>query len=247
MKSSLILLFTLIIATFSVFSTPNKQLPNKGTGPWIVNVYYETREQLLNYTRDHHPWRHEREDKYFVTDVSDIHEYQQLFGYGFNVEIDEKLTESTLSVRKTISQAQEKNINLDPFSIPGFACYRTVEETYATMDTLVANNPTLASIIDIGDSWEKENLGSGNGYDIRVLKITNSAISGTKPILFAMSSIHAREYTPAELNTRFAEFLLNNYGTDADATWLVDHREIHLLLQGNPDGRKIAEGGLLKT
>jgi hypothetical protein len=46
---------------------------------------------------------------------------------------------------------------------------------------------------------------------------------------------------PAELNTRFAEYLLNNYGTDADATWVVDHREVHLMLQANPDGRKRAE------
>ena len=35
------------------------------------------------------------------------------------------------------------------------------------------------------------------------------------------------------------------YGTDADATWLLDHHEVHLLLHVNPDGRKQAEGGLL--
>ena len=247
MKSQRLLLLTLLIFSGYVFSEANQQLPKQGTGPWVVNVYYEDRQQLLNYTRDHHPWRLERESKYFVTDVSDLHQYQQLFDYGFRVEINAQLTASTLSVSQAIAKAQNKNIELDTKSIPGFSCYRTVEETYTTMDTLVADNPTLASIVDIGDSWEKQNPGGVNGgYDIRVLKITNSAITGTKPILFAMSSIHAREYTPAELNTRFAEFLLNNYGTDADATWLVDHREIHLLLQGNPDGRKIAEGGVLK-
>ena len=58
-----------------------------------------------------------------------------------------------------------------------------------------------------------------------------------------MSAIHAREYTTAETNTRFAEYLVNNYGTDPDATWLLDYNEIHLLLQSNPDGRKMAEGG----
>ena len=37
-------------------------------------------------------------------------------------------------------------------SIPGFACYRTVEESYASMDALVAAHPTLASVTEIGDS-----------------------------------------------------------------------------------------------
>ncbi len=58
-----------------------------------------------------------------------------------------------------------------------------------------------------------------------------------------MSAVHAREYATAELNTRFAEYLIDNYGTNADATWLLDHHEFHFLLQSNPDGRKQAETG----
>ena len=59
-----------------------------------------------------------------------------------------------------------------------------------------------------------------------------------------MSAIHAREYATAELITRFAEYLVENYGTDPDITWLLDYNEIHLLLQANPDGRKHAETGI---
>ena len=76
-----------------------------------------------------------------------------------------------------------------------------------------------------------------------VLKLTNSAIAGDKPKLFITAAIHAREYTTAEMATRFAEYLVNNYGTNADATWILDHHEIHLMLQTNPDGRKEAEAG----
>jgi carboxypeptidase T len=246
MKLFILIIFALLGNATLAFSQPDKILPKEENGPWIVNVYYQDKSELDKFTKRYRPWRVDIKNQYFVIDVSTLSQYQELFDYGFNVEINKELTQSTLSVRNTIKDAENRNIELDVNSIPGFACYRTVEETYSTMDTLVAVNPTLASIVDIGDSWEKENLGAGNGYDLRVLKITNSAITGTKPILYAMSSIHAREYTPAELNTRFAEFLLNNYGTDADATWLIDHREIHLLLQGNPDGRKVAEGGVLK-
>ena len=52
-----------------------------------------------------------------------------------------------------------------------------------------------------------------------------------------------REYTTAELVTRFAEYLVTNHGIDPDATWLLDEHEIHLLLQTNPDGRRLAETG----
>ena len=129
-----------------------------------------------------------------------------------------------------------------PQGIPGYACYRTVEETYATAKSIATNNPELATWTDVGDSWEKtQGLG---GYDIMVLRMTNSAISGPKPKIFITSAIHANEYTTAELITHFAEFVAAGYGNDADITWLLDYCEIHMILQANPDGRKKAEAGL---
>ncbi len=135
--------------------------------------------------------------------------------------------------------------------IPGFSCYRTVEETFAAAESIVTNNPTLASWVDVGDSWLKtdrqpdQETGIQPGYDMSVLVLTNANVSGPKPKMFVTSSIHGREYTPAELMTRFAESLISNYGVTADATWLLDHHEVHLMLQANPDGRKHAEGGQL--
>jgi len=128
-------------------------------------------------------------------------------------------------------------------TIPGYSCYNTVEETDAFIDTHVSAHPSLASVVDIGDSWEKTLAGGLDGYDLRLLKISNSASVEDKPKMMVMSGLHAREYTPVQLNLKFAEWLLGNYGTSAEATWLVDHNEFHLLLQANPDGRKIAEDG----
>lgn len=127
-------------------------------------------------------------------------------------------------------------------SIPGFSCYQTVEETFADAQAMATNNPTLAQWIDVGDSWEK--TANQGGYDIFVLKLTNTTIAGDKPKLLVNSAIHAREYTTAPLNLAFAHSLVDNYGTDPEATWLLDHHEIHLMLQTNPDGRKQAETGL---
>ena len=61
--------------------------------------------------------------------------------------------------------------------------------------------------------------------------------------MFIIASIHAREYTPAETALRFAEFLVNNYNSNPDVTWILDYHEIHIMFQANPDGRKEAESG----
>ena len=131
----------------------------------------------------------------------------------------------------------------DYATIQGFSCYRTVEGTFATAQDIVTAYPNLATWTDVGDSWEKTQ--GRPGYDMMVLKLTNSAVPGPKPKVFFTSSIHAREYTTAELMTRFAVSLVEGYDVDADTTWVLDNHEIHLMLTANPDGRKQAETGIL--
>jgi hypothetical protein len=145
-----------------------------------------------------------------------------------------------------LSRAQQQGVqpaNVTTQSIPNYTCYETVEETFAAAQGFVSTKPNLASWIDVGDSWEKTQS-AANGYDIRVLKLTNNAVTGSKPKLFINAAIHAREYTTAPLVLEFARWLVNGHGTNADATWILDHHEVHLMLQTNPDGRKRAEGGL---
>ncbi len=127
-------------------------------------------------------------------------------------------------------------------AIPSYPCYETVEETYAAAQGFTTTYPNLASWTVVGKTWEKSaNLG---GYDLYVLKMTNKNIAGTKPKLFIQSAMHAREYTTAPITLAFARELLSGYGTNADATWILDHHEVHIMLQANPDGRKKAESGL---
>jgi carboxypeptidase T len=114
------------------------------------------------------------------------------------------------------------------------------------MSQLATAKPNLADVIDIGPSWEKTR-NAANGYTVKVLRLGNKATDAAlpdKPALVVLSGLHAREYTPAETMTRFGEWLVNSYGTDAEATWLMDNFKFHLVLQANPDGRKKAETGL---
>ncbi|MDY7076245.1 MAG: M14 family zinc carboxypeptidase [Chloroflexota bacterium] len=212
-----------------------RNVPKLPAGPWVVRAYYTDRQMVNDLAAWREPWQVHHDRGYLVVDVNQT-EYDLLLDAGFRLEIDEKLT-AQLNQPRVQSPGQTSGI-------PGYPCYRTVEETFATAQGIAAAHPTLATWTDIGDSWEKTQ-NPIRGYDMMVLRLTNSAIPGPKPRLFVMTSVHAREYTPAELSTRFAEYLVDNYDADPDVTWLLDYHEIHLMLQANPDGRKKAETGLM--
>lgn len=187
------------------------------------------------------------DDGYLILQLT-AQEIEQLEQFDFKL----KVATQYLEKRKLQLEQQQQRIQgilSDPSSsdisiqaIPGFACYETVEDTFSEAQNLTNTYPELAEWIDVGNSWRKT-IGQG-GYDINVLKLTNQNNTGSKPILFINSAIHAREYTTAPLNLDFARWLLEGYNNDADATWILDHHEVHLMLQTNPDGRKRAETGL---
>jgi hypothetical protein len=200
----------------------------------IVRVYFSDLETAHRIAIWLEPLESEYEKGYLVLEVT-REEYDRLVDAGLKVEVDETLKTQILEAFQAAASTT--------IGIPGYPCYRTVEETFETAQRIADDYPDLATWTDVGNSWEKA-VGLG-GYDMMVLLLTNSAILGPKPKIFMTGSIHGREYTPAELITRLAEHLVNNYGTDADITWLLDYHEVHLMLQTNPDGRKKAETGLL--
>lgn len=203
-------------------------------GPWVVRAFYPDSGTGRDYAAKLAPWEFHGDDGYFIVEV-DIQLMDSLVEAGFQLELDVKKTEKLASQMIRVPGQRS--------GIPGYPCYRTVEETYTTAQQMVTDYPNLAEWTSIGESWERTQNAS-NGYPIMVLHLTNKTITSVKPVLFIMSAIHSRELTTAELNTRFAEYLLQNYGTDADVTWLLDYRDIYLVLQVNPDGRKMAETGL---
>jgi len=198
----------------------------------VVRAYYSDPNLVAELARWLEPWEVHSKEGYLVVGVTQA-EYDRLLKMGFRLEVDQQLTDQ---VNRPIQRLPQQT-----GGIPGYDCYRTVEETYTSAQSLVSAYPHLAAWTDIGDSWEKTQLGGDHGSDLMVLRLTNARIPVPKPKLFIMASIHAREYAPSELATRFAEYLLHSYNTDPDVTWLLDYQEIHLLLQSNPDGRKLAE------
>jgi hypothetical protein len=204
--------------------------------PLLTRVYYSSRADLQKLSAHLDIWEIHPEQGYLLALLTQA-ERQELIQAGYRIEID---------IPRNDKLYQPRLVDPEQTSgIPGYACYRTLTETYTSAQAIALAHPNLATWTAIGPSWEKANLPSPAGSDLYVLRLTNRAVPGPKPKLFIMASIHAREYAPAELATRFAETLLERYGSDPDITWLLDYREIHLLLQANPDGRKQAEKGLI--
>ena len=218
---------------------------------WIVEAHYDGRAELARAARHFQHLKVERERGVFRVQAND-QGIARLEAEGFAVDVDMAATASLRSVLARMQAARKPGGAVAApdgggsyETIPGFACYRTVEGTYATMDDLAANNPGLVEIHEIGPSWRKEQ-DPAEGYEMRALRITNLATAADdpdRPAMVVFGSIHAREYPPAEITTRLAEWLVQNYGIDPEATWLVDHNDFRLVLQANPDGRKIAEDG----
>jgi murein tripeptide amidase MpaA len=221
---------TLLTFTFVIIKlTSATEIPNKDQ--FVAKVYFSnvTDAEKIRITYENELLETNYSENYHILDLSD-NQVSFLKKAGFLVEHTTKKNHNQLPV-----STNQKG------GVPNYPCYRTVEETYAMAQAMVASNPMLASWIDIGDSWEKVN-GFG-GYDIYALKLTNHTISGTRPKLLITGAVHAREMTTAELAARFAEQLFNNYGKDADVTWLLDYHEAHFIFFVNPDGRKHAEKG----
>jgi len=169
----------------------------------------------------------DRERNFLIIETDELG-MAQLRRAGFHLVLDEGQTRASKDLSTT--------------GIPGYPCYPTFAETLSLVANLQVTWPELVSVVDIGDSWEKsQGLG---GHDLVVLVLSNSNTPGPKPPFFANSGLHAREYSPGGLTVQLAQHLLENYGTDADITALLDDNEVHLLLAANPDGRVMAEQGL---
>lgn len=152
-----------------------------------------------------------------------------------------------LDAARQTAAASETTFDTTADTIAGYPCYHTVEGSYQQAAQLAADYPEIAQWFSIGSSWQ-QTQGEG-GYPLMVLRLGRrepvANLADERPILFVQSAMHAREYVTAELNLQFARQLLQNYQQQADAHWLLNFTEIHLLFQINPDGRKYAEQGQL--
>jgi hypothetical protein len=118
--------------------------------------------------------------------------------------------------------------------------YQSYEELTKNLKGLAATYPKLASLEDVGDSWEKQQGKASR--EIWVLKLTARPDQEQPAALFT-SGHHAREIGPVEVSYRLAKLLLEGYGKDPRITQLLDSREVWIAPMVNPDGHSRVEDG----
>ena len=203
----------------------------------VVRIYFADRAELAELANFIDIWEVNHAQGYLVTWASPAGQ-ADLTARGYTVKVDAEHTARILASLPVAVEGQTEGI-------PGYTCYRTVEETFTALETMASTYPELVTLTDIGNSWDKATLGGPAGYNLWEMTLTNENFTPAdgKFRFFLMAEIHAREYVTAEAATRLAEYLLANYGADPDITWLLDYGELHLVPMTNPDGRKFAETG----
>ncbi|MBD3347600.1 MAG: T9SS type A sorting domain-containing protein [Candidatus Eisenbacteria bacterium] len=111
-----------------------------------------------------------------------------------------------------------------------FGEFYTYSETIDFLDDLYSSYPSIVT--------EKFSIGQSlDGNDIWAIKISdNPGVDETEPEILFDGLHHAREPISIDVQLHFMEWLTSNYGTDPEATYLVDNREMFFVPVINPDG-----------
>ncbi len=114
----------------------------------------------------------------------------------------------------------------DPKGTPS---YPTFDEYVAEMQAWSTTYPEITSLFSMGQS--------GEGRELWVLRISdNPAVDEGEPEVLLMSLQHAREWLSGTTLQGIAEHILSGYGSDPDATAIVDGMQLYVMLVSNPDG-----------
>ena len=107
--------------------------------------------------------------------------------------------------------------------------YHSYTELTSDMAAWAAAYPSITQLISIGTSFQ--------GRELWALKISdNPGIQEFEPEIQWIGAHHGNEIMSVEVCYYMAEYLLENYGTDPQVTWLVNEREIWIIPMLNPDG-----------
>ncbi|XP_063727394.1 carboxypeptidase D-like isoform X2 [Symsagittifera roscoffensis] len=109
--------------------------------------------------------------------------------------------------------------------------YRASMDPDSFIEKLHEKYPELTFIYSIGKSFKKHEM------NVLVISDNPSLHEKGEPEMKLISSLHGNELVGLEVLATFAEYILANYGTNREVTWLVDNTRIHFLLSANPDGR----------
>jgi carboxypeptidase T len=117
-----------------------------------------------------------------------------------------------------------------PFASGGMGGYYTYSEIVSVLDQISSAYPSLVTTrVSLGQSHQ--------GRDLWMVKVSdNPGLDEGEPEVRIDALHHAREPESMQASLWFLLWLVEEYGVDPAATYLVDEREIFFVLCVNPDG-----------
>ncbi len=160
----------------------------------------------------------------------------QLTNFRYEVLIDDwfdyysKQPTLTESEKASFIQQSKDSYGVEGFGYGSMGGFYTLAEVYANLDSMFAQYPNIITQrFSIGTTIE--------GRTIYAVKISdNPNVNESEPQVFYNSLIHAREPQGMMTVLYYMYYLLENYGTDPEVTYLVNNREIYFEPVINPDG-----------
>jgi murein tripeptide amidase MpaA len=127
-------------------------------------------------------------------------------------------------------QKVEQDYGITGFNYGSMGGFYTLAEVNAELDEMYAQYPNLITQkVSIGNTIE--------GRPMYMVKISdNPNQNENEPQVLYTALIHAREPESMEQMIFFMFYLLENYGTDPEVTYLVNNRELYFIPVDNPDG-----------
>ncbi len=178
------------------------------------------------------------EKNQFVTSFISERDFDKLRNSGFSYEIligdwnkyyNSLPVPSEMEKQNYLIESKQK-FNVDGFGFGSMGGFYTFNEIVAQLDTMYNQFPNLITQkIQAGTSQE--------GRPIWAVKISdNPNLNENEPKVGYDALIHAREPQSMASMLYFMWYLLQNYGTDPEVTYLVNNREMFFIPCVNPDG-----------
>ena len=163
-----------------------------------------------------------QEGRYIEFAISE-YDVDKLINLGYSYHIIHENLESFYASRLTDNYTRE-------FGLGSMGGYYTLDEAVQRLDDIQSEYPGFVSEkISIGTTFQ--------GRDIWAIKVTNnSSDASNKPQVLYTGMHHAREPMSFMNLYYFIYWLLENYGNDSDASYILDNRELWFIPIVNPDG-----------
>lgn len=157
-------------------------------------------------------------------------------GFSYEILIDDwfnyyaNLPGLTEFEKQQFIQQSKDNFNVDGFGFGSMGGFYTLAEINAKLDTMYMLYPNIITQkFSVGLSIENRPI-----YAVKISD--NPTVNESEPQVHMNSLIHAREPQGMMTVMYYMYYLLENYGTDPEVTYLVNNREIYFVLCINPDG-----------